>query len=111
MTDHQFYVCWGECSSYSDRDAYISDLALSSMWDDDENDDIPTERLDQLGRIWDVHHMTMRDLHKASGLTQAKFAERFLVPRSTVEKWDMALQTPPDYVKILIARDLGLITK
>ena len=109
MTDHQFYIAWGECSDYTDRDAYISDLALSSIWGDAEDADIPQERIDQLSQIWDVQHMTMRDIRAASKLSQVKFAERFCIPRRTVENWDSSINTPPDYVKILISRCLGLI--
>lgn len=107
--DHQFYLCWTEAQHYADRAAYLSDLALSSMWDDAEAADVPPERLAQLGQIWDVQHMTMREIRAASKLSQVKFAERFCIPRRTVENWDSSTNTPPDYVKILIARCLGLI--
>ena len=109
MTDTQFRTCWQEASNYSDCDAYTSDLALSSMWGDAEDDDIPQDRIDQLSRIWDVYHMNMRNLRNSSGLTQAAYAVRFCIPKRTVEDWDTGKRTPPDYVKILIARSLNLL--
>ena len=32
MTHEQFYTVVSEIGSYTDRDAYISDLTLSSIW-------------------------------------------------------------------------------
>lgn len=109
MTDHQFYLCWAECSNYTDRSEYISDLTLSSIWGDADDADIPQDRLDRLAQIWDVQHMTMREIRAASKLSQVKFAERYLIPRRTVEDWDAGRFAPPDYVKLFLARDLGLI--
>lgn len=109
MTDHQFSVCWAEALGYTDQDAYVSDLALSSIWEDEEGDDVPQDRVEQLRRIWAVQHMDMRELRAASGMTQVRYAEHFCVPRRTVENWDSGTNTPPDYIKILLARDLGLL--
>ena len=48
MTDTQFAACVREVPAYADIDAYVSDLALSSMWGDGEDEDIPAQRLDDL---------------------------------------------------------------
>ncbi len=37
MTDKQFYACCQEAANYADRDAYVSDLALSDIWGDPED--------------------------------------------------------------------------
>lgn len=109
MTDHQFAVCWSEAASYADQDEFVSDLAISSIWDDAAGDAAPQERVDQLRRIWTVQHMTMREIRDASGMTQAKYAAHFCAPKRTVENWDSGTNTPPDYAKIMIAKDLGLL--
>lgn len=109
MTDRQFSFCWGHTQRYTDPDAYVSDLALSSIWEDAPDADIPQDRIDALRRIWAVAHMSMRDLRSASGMAQLKYADHFCVPRRTVEDWDAGKRTPPDYVRILIARSLGLL--
>lgn len=53
--------------------------------------------------------MTMRDIRNASGLTQTAFSEKFLIPKRTVENWDAGDRVPPDYVKIMIARQLNML--
>lgn len=108
MNDAQFEACYTEAVTINDKDAYVSDMALSSIWNDAENVDVPQERLEELGRIWDVAHMSMRDIRKSSGMTQAVFAQKFLIPKRTVENWESNVNTPPEYVKILIAKSMNL---
>ena len=43
MTNKQFYICVGEATGYPDRDAYISDIALSTLWEDGESNEIPPD--------------------------------------------------------------------
>ena len=40
---------YAETGAYTDRDAYISDMALSSVWGDAEDANVPAERLALLG--------------------------------------------------------------
>lgn len=109
MSDHQFFICWHECLQYADLDSYISDLASSTMWNDTECSEIPSERIEQLARIWNIHSSSLRDLRNAARLTQAAMSERFVIPLRTIEDWDSGKRTPPDYVKIMIARSLNLL--
>ena len=44
---------YAETGAYTDRDAYVSDMALSSVWGDAEDAEVPAERLALLGGIWD----------------------------------------------------------
>ena len=62
MKDHQFAVIWADALNQLDRDAWISEWTLSSIWEDSPDADIPKERLDQLCRIWNVAHMTTKEL-------------------------------------------------
>ena len=49
ITDKQITDLLYEAQSYTDRDAYISDFALSSVWGDSPDADIPEERIDYPG--------------------------------------------------------------
>ena len=75
MTDKQFYICVGEATCYADRDSYISDLAISTLWEDDETSEIPHERITVLGELYDACHRSVRDIVAAAGMTQRAFAE------------------------------------
>ena len=109
MTDHQFATIWADALTQQDRDAWISDWTLSSIWEDAPDAEIPQDRVEQLGRIWDAAHMSARDLVQHTGLSQARFAERYCIPKRTVENWCSGINFPPDYVRLLLARDMGLL--
>lgn len=108
MTDFQFNVLWAEALTSTDRDAFISDAALSSIWGDAPDAAIPDDRLQQLGQLWDAAHLTVKAIRAATGLSQAAFAQRFFIPRRTVENWESGTNTCPVYVRLLLAQAVGL---
>ena len=109
MTDKQFMLCVMEASSYSTRDAYVSDLALSSMWGDAEGAPIPDSRIDTLGQIWDACHRSFKEIAAAAGLSQRKLAERFCVPYRTMENWGSGVRDCPPYIPLMMQELLGLL--
>lgn len=113
MTDNIFATAWAEALSdaYADRDAYVSDLALSSIWGDAEDAEVPAGRLDELGSIWDAAHLSIRDIRAASGLSQAAFARHLCIPKRTVEDWERGLRACPDYLRLLLTEHFSLFRR
>ena len=112
MTDKQFYTLFGEALNTNDRDAFICDWSLSSIWEDPEDAvNIPEKRIKALGDLWDVAHITVREIRAATGLSQIAFAQRFCMPRRTVENWESGANNCPDYLRILLAQVVGLYTR
>lgn len=104
---------WADAQTVSDRDAYVSDWALSSIWGVETGADILAERLEYLGNIWDCAHMRVKDICKAAGLTQAALASRFCIPKRTVENWcsssTASSRQCPDYVRLMMCECLMLL--
>lgn len=46
----------------------------------------------------------VKRIRALSGLSQAKFASFYGIPRRTVEAWEMGDRIPPDYVLSLLER-------
>lgn len=111
MTDKQYKTCVAEVGNYTDRDVYISDLTLSSLWEDPEEAEIPAERLEQLGQIWDACNRSVRDIAAAAGLSVRKLAERFCIPYRTVEDWSAGRRESPPYVRLMMQEILGLVKR
>ena len=116
MNDNQFYDVWGDALATQDsREAFISDWATSSTLLDPDTPDVEIDMalVEQLGKIYDAAHMGIKDLRNITGLTQAKFAKRFCIPQRTVEAWESTAEGShrdcPTYVRLLIARQLGII--
>lgn len=109
MNDTQFAACVREVPAYADIDAYVSNLALSSMWGDAETTDIPAARIDQLRAIYTAVNRPVRAIVTASGLSQAAFAERYCIPRRTIEDWCREIRECPLYTRLLLQRAEGLL--
>lgn len=109
LTDKQRMYCLSEAANYPDADAYISDLALSSIWGDAPEDDIPQERIEALRFLWDAANRNVRDIAEAAGLSQRKLAERFSIPYRTVENWCTDQRECSLYIRLMMQEILGLI--
>lgn len=112
MTYKTFYMLLGAAIETDDRDCYIAEWSSSSAIL--TGPDAPKQPgfdaiVSDLGNIWDVAHMSIADIRKISGLTQAAFAERFCVPRRTFETWEYRGSCPV-YTRLLLADALGICT-
>lgn len=111
MTNKQYSTCVTEAQHYTDREAYISDLALSSMWEDDKTDEIPAERLDAVSQIWDAAHRSVKQIAADAGMSQRKLAERFCIPYRTIENWGGGKNACPLYIRLMMQEILGLLQR
>lgn len=109
MTDKQYYSCVAEVANYTDVDAYISDIALSTIWDDALDAPVPPERLESLRNIYTAATRSVRDIVAASGLTQAAFGERYCIPKRTVEDWCRGARECPVYIRLMLQRLEGTL--
>ena len=109
MTDRLFSAIFSDALAASDRDAFVSDWALSSAWGDAEDAEIPQDRIEVLGSIWDAAHLSIKDIRAAAGLSRPAFAEHLLIPYRTVQDWELGNRTCPDYLRLLLAEHFGLI--
>lgn len=107
---HDFNTLFGAATAEQDRERYIAEWSSSSIFypSADSPDINAVELSDALGNIWDVAHLTTRDIRQHLGLTQAAFAERFCVPRRTVEGWDSG-RAAPRYIVLALAELSGML--
>ena len=71
MTINQYHLALTEIENYTDRDAFVSDLALSSAFPEDADLSVTAS---ELVLIWDAYHMTIRDLRTAAGISRMDFS-------------------------------------
>lgn len=48
--------------------------------------------------------MTIREIREKTGLSQARFGERYGIPTRTIENWETGARVPPQYVVELLRR-------
>ena len=108
---HDFYTLFGAATAEQDRERFISEWSSSSIFypDADSPDIDANELVDSLGNIWDVSHMTTRDIRQHMGLTQAAFAERFCIRLRTAQNWETEHREVPRHVILLIANEAGML--
>ena len=111
MTDKQFLSCYKEVNHYTDRAAYVSDLSASSIWGDDETNQIPEDRIEAVGSIWDACHRSIKEISAAAGISNRKLAERFCVPYRTMDAWSIGERESPPYVRLMMQECLGLLKR
>ena len=108
MTDTQFNFCVRETVNYTDLDAYVSDLSLSTIWGDKDGISDASIRF-ALRSIYTAVSRTPKEIVAASGLSQAAFAERYCIPKRTVENWCSGARECPIYTRLLLQRVEGLL--
>lgn len=109
MTINQYHLALTEIENYTDRDAFVSDLSLSSAFPEDADLSVTAS---ELVLIWDAYHMTIRDMRTAAGLSRMDFSRRFCIPIRTIENWECTGQNYrecPVYVRLLIAEAIGMM--
>lgn len=111
MTNKLFNTLWAAALDCADRDAFVSDWALSSAWGDAPEAEISAARIEMLCQLWDTAHLTIRDIRAHTGLSQVAFAVRYCIPRRTVENWESGVRSCPDYLRLLLAQVNGLYTR
>lgn len=106
MTD-LFNKLWKDALSQPDKELFVSEYGYPEWFDEISED--PDVVVDTLGNIHNVASMSVKDMVKKSGMSQAKFAEKFCIPKRTVESWCMGERSCPDYVRLMMARLLGYL--
>lgn len=109
VNDRNFCTLFGAAVAEHDRDRFIVEWSSSSIFSDEEKTYDADERLAVLENIFEVAHMSMRDLRKKLGLTQAEFACRFCLPKRTVESWE-SNRSARQYLVLAFAQVSGLLT-
>lgn len=109
MDRKSFTLCIAEVPAYADRDSYISDMALSPLWGDDPDAEIPQQRIEALAQVWAATNRPVREIAAAAGLSQRKLAERFMIPYRTMEDWCRGARECPIYVRLMMQESLGIL--
>lgn len=90
------------------REVFLDSITLSVPDDADGCVDLDAEK-ERLSSIWDVAHLSMRELVASTGLSQTAFAKQAGVPLRTVQDWCGDKRACPAYVRFLLAEHFGLL--
>ena len=112
LSDKDFYTLFGAALEAADYDTYIAEWSASSLFYPDPDAEGPgfDDVVDTLDKTWNAAHISIKEIRAHTGLSQAAFAQRFCIPRRTIEDWEAGRRTPPDYVRLLLAESPRIAT-
>lgn len=90
------------------KEIFVNNITLSVPDDADSCLDLDAEK-EKLSSIWDLAHLSMRELVSRTGLSQTAFAKRTGIPLRTVQNWCAGTRDCPAYVRFLLDEHYGLI--
>ena len=90
------------------RAAFLNNVTLSIPDDASGCIDLDAEKA-RLSTIWDVAHLSMRELVDRAGLSQTAFAKQAGIPLRTVQDWCGEKRACPVYVRFLLAEHYKLL--
>ena len=90
------------------RDVFLNNVTLSVPDDATGCIDLDAEKA-RLSRIWDLAHLSMRELVVRTGLSQTAFAKGAGIPLRTVQDWCGEKRACPAYVRFLLAEHYKLL--
>ena len=88
--------------------AFLNSITLSVPDDASDCIDLDAEK-ERLSVIWDLAHLSMRELVDRTGLSQTAFAKRAGIPLRTVQNWCAGSRDCPAYVRFLLAEHYKLL--
>jgi DNA-binding transcriptional regulator YiaG len=86
----------------SSQEVFLANATLSSGCVEDAEKK-------RLSKIWELAHLSMRELISRTGLSQTAFAKAAGIPLRTVQNWYAGSRDCPAYVRFLLAEHYGLL--
>ena len=90
------------------REVFLNSVTLSNSDDADGCVDLDAEK-ERLSGIWDLAHLSMRELISRTGMSQTAFAKGAGIPLRTVQNWCAGSRDCPAYVRFLLAEHYKLL--
>lgn len=90
------------------REVFLNNITLSVPDNATGCIDLDAEK-ERLSTIWDVAHLSMRELVARTGLSQTAFAKGAVIPLRTVQGWCGEERACPAYVRFLLAEHYKLL--
>ena len=90
------------------RVTFINNVTMTVPDDASGCVDLDAEKK-RLSTIWELAHLSMRELVARTGLSQTAFAKAAGIPLRTVQNWCAGSRDCPAYVRFLLAEHYGLL--
>ena len=103
---NRFLEIVSACEEQPNQDLFLAEYGVPK-WILKEVTNDEKQAVEIIKKIHHITHIKPRDLIAESGMSQTKFAARFLIPLRTVQNWSGGQRTMPRYEKFMFAVILG----
>lgn len=90
------------------KEIFSNNITLSAPDDASDCIDLDAEKA-RLSRIWELAHLSMKELISRTGMSQTSFAKGAGIPLRTVQNWCAGSRDCPAYVRFLLAEHYSLL--
>lgn len=90
------------------KEPFLNNVTLSAEDGADGCIDLDAEK-ERLSVIWDLAHLSMRELISRTGMSQTAFAKCAGIPLRTVQNWCAGSRDCPAYARFLLAEHYNLL--
>ena len=90
------------------KEIFVNNITLSVPDDTSDCVDLDAEKK-RLSNIWDLAHLSMRELVSRTGMSQTAFAKQAGIPLRSVQDWCCEKRACPAYVRFLLAEHYNLL--
>lgn len=90
------------------RVAFLNNVTMTAPDDASGCIDLDAEKA-RLSDIWNLAHLSMKELISLTGLSQTSFAKGAGIPLRTVQNWYGGIRECPAYVRFLLAEHYKLL--
>lgn len=92
-----------------EKQAFINKWVCDNILENDETEEYYIGQ--EIAKIWDTAKISVKEIRAKTGLSQAKFAEKFCIPKRTIENWESGVNEIPDYTRLMLAEVTGTYSK
>lgn len=107
MTNKIFNKLWNDALEQPSMEWFVAEYGYPE-WFSEISDDTD-EIIKILESIHAATHMPFEEIIAKSGMSRMDFYERFCLKKSTVDKWESGEESCPDYYRLLLCRELGIL--
>lgn len=103
-----FWRIYNEAKAGGDLNPFFEEFNVPMIIERGTSAEAQTFSID-VARIDFVATTDLKEILKHKGIGQSKLAKRYNIPIRTVQNWCMGIAKCPDYLKVLICKDLGML--
>lgn len=90
------------------RVLFLNNVTMTVPDDASDCVDLDAEKK-RLSNIWELAHLSMRELVSRTGMSQTAFAKQAGIPLRSVQDWCCEKRACPAYVRFLLAEHYNLL--